>query len=167
MTMRKWVCYNSETKLDITKKIVELYPYKKWILFNKSIKSAETLAKMLGPKAVVYHSKLKTNERQKILEDFSNNVYSIVVAVDALTAGLNVPDVDAAICLAGVSTELVATQQLGRSIRYRPDKTAIFINLYSTGTIEEHWVKTKNKNFDHVYWVNDLKHLQKQWLATA
>ena len=75
--------------------------------------------------------------------------------MDALNAGLNIPDTDSAICLSGVSTELVSTQQLGRTTRRtNDDKVALFINFYSKNTVEENWVKTKTAKMNPI-WINN------------
>lgn len=149
MTMRKWVCYNAESKIPIVKEILKKFPERKWILFNKSIKFAELLNKEI-PHSRVYHSKMKEEERKKVLEDFRNNEFKYLISVDALNAGLNVPDVDSAICISGVSTELVAVQQSGRVGRFVEGKNSIFINLYSEDTIEKTWVTNKTKSLPTV-----------------
>jgi superfamily II DNA or RNA helicase len=95
---------------------------------------------------LLYHSKLPTKEREQVLEDFSNNTTNILVAVGALNEGLNVPDLDAAICASGVSTELSFIQQLGRVVRFKEGKHAIFINLYTKDTVEKRWIETKIKS---------------------
>lgn len=112
MTLRKYCCYNADSKIPIVLKILNAYPNKKWILFNKSIAFAEKLHSKI-PNSLIYHSKLKPEERELILEDFSRS-RKVLIAVDALNAGLNVPDADAAITISGVSTELVGIQQLGQ-----------------------------------------------------
>jgi len=149
MTMRKWVCYSAESKIDTVLKILEKFPSRKWILFNKSIKFAELLETRI-PGSKVYHSKMKDEERNKVLSDFGESKFKYLIAVDALNAGLNVPDIDSAICVSGVSTELVATQQRGRVARYAEDKYAIFINLYGEETVEKSWVQNKTKNLPTV-----------------
>lgn len=65
-------------------------------------------------KAGLYHSELKNDEREEVLRQFENNTYRVLVSVDALNAGLNIPDTDSAMCVSGVSTELTNTQQLGQ-----------------------------------------------------
>ena len=101
---------------------------------------------------------MKTADRQTALDKFSDNTFSYLVAVDALNAGLNVKDANSAICVSGVSTELVAYQQIGRIIRLK-DETAMFINLYSDNSIEENWVKKKTTNIPNIHWIqfNQLK----------
>lgn len=88
---------------------------------------------------------MKNNERKDIITKFADNTITILVAVDALNAGLNIPDADAAICASGVSTELINTQQQGRIRRKGENKIALFINLYCKDTVEKGWVTTKTK----------------------
>lgn len=150
MSIRKQLCYNSETKVQAVLSILKKYPNKKWILFNKSISFAEKLLELI-PNSAIYHYKIPKNNT--ILEDFENNKYKVLVAVDALNAGFNVPDVDGAICVSGVSTELTQVQQLGRTVRKTSEnKIALFINLYCPNTVEENWVKTKTQNLANVFY---------------
>lgn len=159
MTMRKWVCYEAESKIQYVINILKKFPEKKWIIFNKSVKFAEKLKETIPYASVIYHHKMKDKDRTQVLQDFEDSKYKILIAVDALNAGLNVPDVDAAICVSGVSTELTSVQQLGRIIRKRPDKVAMFINLYSKGTVEENWVKSKTKTFPNLIWTNNISQI--------
>lgn len=81
------------------------------------------------------------------------------MCVDALNEGIDVPQIDGAICLSGVSTELVATQQIGRICRYVEGKKALFINLYTEGTVETSWVSNKTANFLS-YWIDDVEQIK-------
>jgi superfamily II DNA or RNA helicase len=87
---------------------------RKWIIFTKSIAFAKSLQEYLGGNTAIYHSKLKPIERELNLIAFEQNQFNILIAVDALNEGLNVSQVEAAICAAGVSTELTNSQQLGQ-----------------------------------------------------
>ncbi len=155
MTMRKAVCYNSESKIDLAVEIINYFPSKKWILFNKSINIAEKLKNKL-PNAVIYHSKQSTEDREESLRKFSDSSSNILIAVDALNAGLNVPDANAAICLSGVSKELVGVQQLGRIGRKHGNKIGLFFNLYTKGTVEERWTKSRTKSLNPA-WIKSVK----------
>ncbi len=80
------------------------------------------------------------------------------MAVDALNAGLDIPDIDAAICVSGVSTELTNIQQLGRTLRKNVNKPkSTFINLYCKDSVEKTWVESKTKNLKNVIWIKDPK----------
>lgn len=152
MTMRKYVCYNSSSKINVVLEIIRNFPDRKWIIFTKTIKYATALNRILL-KSSLYHSYLSKVDRESVLHDFSNNKTKILIAVDALNAGLDVPDADAGICVSGVSTELVATQQLGRISRVAKNKLALMFNLYSTNTVEKGWVESKTINFNPT-WIN-------------
>lgn len=105
---------------------------------------AEEIQKMFGDKCKTYHSKMKMDIREKVLSDYSQGQFSILSAVDGLNEGLSVDDVDAAICISGVSTILTNTQQLGRVIRQKEGKAnPVFFNLYSKDTVEKNWVENK------------------------
>lgn len=159
MSMRKWTCYEAESKIPKVIEILTKVKKDKWIVFNKSIKFAEELDKKLKPfKSLVYHSKMLDDDRRDVLTRFEKGECKILIAVDALNAGLNVPEVDAAICVSGVSTELVNVQQLGRIIRFRANKKALFFNLYCKNTIEENWVKSKTKSMPNTAWIKSLNH---------
>jgi len=112
----------------------------------------------------IYHSKMKTQERSDILERFKENEFNILIAVDALNEGVNVVDVDAAICLSGVSTELTNTQQIGRLLRQKEGKKRpIFINLYSRNTVEKGWVDKKTVGAGlgkYVKWITNVRQVQ-------
>jgi len=97
----------------------------------------------------VYHSKLSDKERQVVLESFKKNNHPLIT-VDALNEGLNVVDVDSAICAAGASTDLENIQRLGRILRPQEGKKAVFINLYVPDTQEEKWILKKTSSLKNV-----------------
>lgn len=105
---------------------------------------------------------MKDKEREQVLEDFRSNKYRYLICVDALTAGLNVPDTDSAICVAGTSVELTQVQALGRITRKTENKHAIFINLYSKNTVEETWVRKKTEKLANTYWITKLSQVYEQ-----
>ena len=59
--------------------------------------------------ALKYHSQMKDIDRKLVLELISKPKYKVLVSAEALNAGYNLPDLDAAICASGVSTELLTT----------------------------------------------------------
>lgn len=150
MTMRKSICYKAYTKAEAAKQLIATSPTSKWIIFTMSIDLAKQLSAEI-PNSVVYHSKQKDDVRVQILKDYSDNKSSCLIAVQALNAGMNIPDIDKAICISGNSSELDAIQRLGRIARVK-DTPSIFINLYSKNTIEKTWLENRNKKIDNVVW---------------
>lgn len=150
MSMRKNILYSNPEKLIVCKQIVDQNPGRKWIIFAKSIKFASDLA-LLFKDARVYHSKLKKEQREQVLQDYADNQFSILVAVDALTEGLNVPNVDAAISASGTSSVIEQIQRMGRALRFIDGKVGLYFNLYVVGTPEEQWITTKTIGLNPIY----------------
>jgi DNA excision repair protein ERCC-3 len=164
MQLRKMVVYNNTAKIHKAKEIIDYFGAERvWLLLTKSIKFAEALQKEVGGE--LYHSKLKSKDREAVLESFKQGDFKILIAVDALNEGTNLPDVDGAICLSGVSTELTNTQQLGRVLRYKEGKNKpLFINLYTKDTIEKNWVESKTIGAglkSVTKWITNLREVQR------
>lgn len=155
MTLRKKILYDNPEKLSIVKQIYLRYPSDKWIIFTKTIDLAKKISDLI-PNSRLYHSKMKTLDRETTLEDFQSNRFNVLITVDALNEGLDVPDVDKAISVSGTSTELEQIQRLGRCIRLKEGKEALFINLYVPGTPEERWVRGRTEKLDPK-WVFNVK----------
>lgn len=141
MQLRKRLLYDNKDKLSIIKEILKQESVKRCIIFVKSIAYAEWLSNELGHP--LYHSKLKKEEKQRSLEEFDR----VLIGVDGLNEGLNIVDLDTAICVSGVATPLIQIQQLGRVNRFLENKVAKFYNIYAKGTPEERWVMNKTKSF--------------------
>lgn len=151
MTMRKWMVYNNPEKIRVILNILEKSSGGKWIIFNKSIKFAEELHSKIE-NSLIYHSKMKSDEREKVLEKYKEIKDGVLIAVDALSEGLNVPSTNRAISAAGTSVENTFHQQNGRISRKKDNSDPIiFINLYTEGTVEENWVREKTNNIDRLY----------------
>lgn len=158
MSMRKWECYRAESKLETTIEIIKKYPDKKWIVFSKEIKFVEELTqKLLDIKinALKYHSQMKDIDRKLVLELISKPKYKVLVSAEALNVGYNLPDLDAAICASGVSTELVGIQMVGRINRYKKGKIPVMINLVCDNTQEMNWVSKRTENMSPI-WTDNL-----------
>ena len=156
--MRKWECYRAESKLETTIEIIKKYPDKKWIVFSKEIKFVEELTqKLLDIKinALKYHSQMKDIDRKLVLELISKPKYKVLVSAEALNVGYNLPDLDAAICASGVSTELVGIQMVGRINRYKKGKIPVMINLVCDNTQEMNWVSKRTENMSPI-WTDNL-----------
>lgn len=160
MSMRKWVCYRAESKKKVCIDLIKKFPDKKWIVFSKEIKFVDELAEMLnseGIPSLAYHSNMKDNDRADVLSKISDSKYKVLVSAEALNVGYNLPNLDAAICASGVSTELVGIQMIGRINRYKEGKVPVMINLACDNTQEMVWVTNRTKNISS-QWVNSIRH---------
>lgn len=157
MAKRRKILNEAASKISMTKQIIDKYPDKKTLVFCKSVKMAEDINNKLGNESVIFHSnakRLPKKERFQNLDDFSNGKYRILVSVDALSAGLNIPKCELGICVAGTSKVLEDTQRRGRIVRRdesNPDKVGLYFNLYVPNTQDEKWLKSRLKDVDEKY----------------
>jgi len=161
MTMRKMVAYNNANKIQTIIDIVKHFPKFKFIIFSKSIKFVEELTDELMKQdieALAYHSGQKKKRREEVLKVFEKISAGVLVTAEALNAGYDLPDIDAGICASGVSTYLTNIQQLGRILRLRDNKQALYINLYSEDTQEQTWVTNKTQDLEPI-WVNKISEI--------
>lgn len=107
---------------------------------------------------------MKSADREVVLDNFAKNNFNILIAVDALNAGLNVPDADAAINVSYTSAELTNIQRLGRVLRKVENKKALIINLFLENTVEERWLSKKDYNLKtkNVRSISDIE----KWLKS-
>jgi superfamily II DNA or RNA helicase len=101
---------------------------------------------------------MSNKARIKVLEDVKSGKVRILIGVDALNEGLDIPALDAGICVSGDSSTLVFIQSMGRVLRKQEGKKALFINLYTKDTREKTWIEEKTKGVPTL-WVETLEKL--------
>lgn len=162
MTLRKWVCYNAERKVERCLEIIQAFPGRRWIIFSTSTKFVDALHAKLSETSRPFHSKMNKRLRDKSLEEFATNPnVNVLISALALIQGYNLPSITGAICASGTSVELTNIQSLGRILRKADGKTdALFINLYAENTQEEIWVKKKTVELINVKWIRNVSSIQ-------
>lgn len=141
MNRRKYVCYNAKSKIEAVKKIIRIYPNRKWIIFCQTIASANRIAEELGDEAILYHS--KNNSKEVKL----GGKVRVIVSVKGLIAGLNIPELNSAIAVSYDSVRGNFDQSVGRICRFVEGKMGLYINLVVPSTQEEKWLKSRTKNY--------------------
>lgn len=84
----------------------------------------------VGISAQSFHSGIDSVKRAKILKDFYKKKIQILVTVDALNEGYDVPDVDLVVFLKATHSRRIFLQQLGRGLRISKDKTKVRVLDY-------------------------------------
>ena len=143
MSMRKWACFKASKKILKCVELIKKAPEEKWIIFSKHIKFVEDLASNKEINAVAYHSKMSDAERERVLKEFGEGEYKVLVTAEALNQGYNLPSLTNAISASGDSVALTFRQRLGRILRFEENKKARFYNLFVENTQEESWVKKR------------------------
>lgn len=149
---RKNFIYGHPKKIEITNLIIEHRMDKKIITFSPTIKMAEKIKY-----GSVLHSKQKNKDRTDSLDSFILADRGVLNSSKALREGIDIPGLNVAIILTGDSSKLNKTQELGRIIRFAPNKEAELFTLVIKGTVDEEW--HKKSTGDKKYIILDEKQL--------
>ncbi|MEM0135779.1 MAG: DEAD/DEAH box helicase [Thermoplasmatales archaeon] len=96
-----------------------------------------------GIASAVVSEATSSEERQKIFEGIQNGSIGVLIGGNAISEGLNLPDLSNAILYdLYVRGRRLYVQRIGRIIRYKPGKKAKLFVLYVAGTVEEENLST-------------------------
>ncbi len=87
-----------------------------------------------------------TKERKRFLEDFNSGAIPCLVTSKVLNEGVNIPEANVAIIMAGSGTVREHVQRLGRILRRQKDKHALLYEMITEDTVEEY---VSNRRRDH------------------
>jgi superfamily II DNA or RNA helicase len=104
-------------------------------VFTKSVEEVYALSKRFLVPGITYETPAR--ERKEILDRFREGRYRAVIASDVLNEGVDVPEANVAVILAGSASHREYVQRLGRVLRPREGKRAILYELVTGGTGEE------------------------------
>ena len=128
----------------IREKIAE-FGGKRTVIFCKNIQHAEETARLM-PEATVVHSDMEYEESEKRIHDFKKGKIGILIAVDKLNEGVDIPEVDVVVFLRTTTSPTILLQQMGRGLRIVPGKDFVHILDFVA----------------NIYRLQDLNHLQKE-----
>ena len=105
------------------------------LIFCERIAQAEEMAGLIrrafGNVCGVYHSQMTKEARTRILSEFREEAFRILVSCKALDEGIDVPDANIGIVLSSTAVERQRIQRLGRLIRRAEGKaTACLYYIY-------------------------------------
>jgi superfamily II DNA or RNA helicase len=114
---------------------------KQFIVFSDTIQGIKDIAEALnenGIKAGAIYSGIPQNNRDIILEGIRNKTIQVLVGGNAISEGLDIPDLDNLILASFfVASERQYVQRIGRVLRPKPDKMVRIYLIYAADTIEE------------------------------
>jgi superfamily II DNA or RNA helicase len=105
------------------------------IVFTKSVDEVYALSQRFLIPGITYETLAR--ERKDILDRFREGRYRAIIASDVLNEGVDVPEANVGILLAGSASPREYVQRLGRILRPREGKRAILYELVTTATGEE------------------------------
>lgn len=101
------------------------------IIFCANIRAADRMARQINAmnftKAAAIHSGLSQIETNKMLWDFSEGKLGIVTAIDSLSEGIDVPDINLVVFQRVTHSRRIFIQQLGRGLRISEGKTKTIV----------------------------------------
>lgn len=144
----EYMMYIQQNEKVIAHAIISCANRNRWLVFCCDIEHAELTCKELiskGVNSAVVHSQLPDSDRDKIIKDFKEGVYTALVNVDILTTGFNVPEIDAIICLRPTNSTSKWIQIMGRGMRNAPGKIDTLIldycgNFKRCGNVIAPWI---------------------------
>ncbi len=126
----------ADNKLSELATILDRHREDRIILFTASTELVYRLSERFLLPAIT--NETGAAERREILERFRSGEYSRVVTANVLDEGVDVPDANVAVLLAGSGSEREFTQRLGRVLRPKADGSrALLYELVSAETAEE------------------------------
>lgn len=106
------------------------------IVFTKSVEEVYALSTRFLIPGITYETPAR--ERKEILDRFREGRYRTIIASDVLNEGVDVPDANVAIILAGSASHREYVQRLGRILRPKEGKRARLYELVTAETGEVH-----------------------------
>lgn len=141
-SQRRALLAEAESKLDTVRNLgAVLSRSGRSILFSETKESSRAAAEVLleeGVLAAPYTSDLSRTDRSILLAAFRNGAMKALVAPKVLDEGVDVPEADVGIILAGSKSRRQMIQRMGRIIRPKTDgRHASFLVLFAKGTSED------------------------------
>ncbi|RLG87394.1 MAG: ATP-dependent helicase [Thermoprotei archaeon] len=129
--------HNSRSKYEAVKSIVEREVARgsKIIVFTQYLDQAYKLGEYLG--AVVVTGELDEETRRRRLEQFREGLTRVLVVTTVGDEGLDIPDANVGIIVAGTGSRRQFIQRLGRLLRPAPGKEARLYEVVVKNTFEE------------------------------
>ena len=119
------------------------------IVFTKSVEEVYTLSTRFLVPGITYETPAR--ERKEILDRFRDGRYRAIIASDVLNEGVDVPEANVAVILAGSASRREYVQRLGRVLRPREGKRAVLYELVTEGTGDEAASRRRRESFSGAY----------------
>ena len=133
------------------------------IVFCINIAHAKIVAGMfhvLGHKSAVISSENSKEERNQIVDDFRSGRIKLLVSVDIISEGFDVPECGAVILLRPTKSLSLYMQQVGRALRTSPGKKEAII-LDHAGNCFRHGIATQDREWELTS--DKVKEASKKW----
>lgn len=144
---RKHILQENLSKLEAVSSIIKEHGDEKIIVFSEFTKSVDALERAIRTTrpCYKYHSNLPKAFRAAHLKAFRESTNSVLISAKAIDEGVNVPDANIGIIIAGSKTTRQTVQRLGRILRKKDGKKAVIHVLYCRNTVETFDMRKKEQ----------------------
>ena len=125
----------TQSKLNAIEEIIEREKGNKILIFTQYVEQAEEIARRFN--AYLLTSKVNKKKREIILKEFKETKAGILVLTTVGDEGLDIPDANVGIMVAGTGSRRQFIQRLGRLLRPKDGKIARLYEIVAKGTLEE------------------------------
>ena len=167
---RNWIRHRSQPKLDGALDLAEQYLTEvdrgvKIVMFAMDIDTTERIGKALNKmtdNVYVVHSQIAASTRKKDrlvrqrIDKFAEADHGVLIAPKLLDEGIDVPDAEVGINVAGTKTKLQLVQRMGRVLRKHGDQNPHFHHFVAVPD-EHHLEGLDGKHYvQELNWVREL-----------
>lgn len=135
----------NENKIHKLENLLRRHGKDRVIIFTNDNETVYEISKRFLIPAITHQT--PTKERKAYLEAFNSGAYPCLVTSKVLNEGVNVPEANVAIILAGSGTVREHVQRLGRILRRSKGKRALLYEMVTEDTVEE-FVSNRRREHD-------------------
>ncbi len=139
---KREILAETPTKLAAVEGLIDaMVAAERTLIFTQSIESASRIVQSLrtrGMRVAAHHSGVEPERRAAVMAAFATGDLRVVVSVQTLEEGIDVPEADLAIIVAASKQRRQMVQRMGRVLRRKPDgRDARIVFLYALDTDED------------------------------
>lgn len=160
MRKRKQLITENSAKIIVTNEIINKFIDSKYIVFSEAISFVDSLIK-LNDTCVGIHSKMSKKLQKEAMNAFNDGRTKKrgIASCKALSAGLDIPELDLGIRASFNSSKLINIQSIGRILRISGDKQAKFINLFTPDSQEVNWLKKSQEGLSNIKFIKNISEI--------
>lgn len=142
---RKTFINNHPKKIELAQKIIDSRPNAKIVTFSNNVKMAESIKR-----GSVYTGKTSKKKGRTTIEEFNSKETGILCTCFKADEGMDIKGLSVGIVLGTNSSEIKATQRIGRICRFEEGKQAEMFYLIINNSVESEWFRKANAKQQYI-----------------
>lgn len=142
---RKAFINNHPKKIELAQRIIDNRPDSKIVTFSNNVKMAESIKR-----GNVYTGKTSKKKGRMTIEEFNLQDSGVLCTCFKADEGMDIKGLSVGIVLGTNSSEIKATQRIGRICRFEEGKQAEMFYLIINDTVENEWFKKANSKQSYI-----------------